>query len=150
MGKWSCFTQWRLLVLIPVEERWGVPFSFLQTTCASVDLPPVDTGQFLSPSHGPQDALLGMVRVWLYFGGSWLGFMSERVCKASSPTGTWRRKCTGMWWCECTTKIPVQALQREVLLSNYSSHCWNGLSSLLSSAVCFSSMTCDCVDPTHW
>ena len=50
----------RLLVLIPVEERWALPFSFLQNTRPSVDLPPVDTGQFLSPSDGPRDASLAV------------------------------------------------------------------------------------------
>lgn len=46
-------------MLIPVEEGWAVPFSFLPTTHASVDLPPVDTGQFLSPSDGPQGCSSG-------------------------------------------------------------------------------------------
>ena len=49
----------RLLVLIPVEERWALPFSFLQNTRPSVDLPPVDTGQFLSPSDGPPGCFSG-------------------------------------------------------------------------------------------
>lgn len=92
---WSCFTQWRVLVFIAVEEGWAVPFSFLQNTRVSVDLSLVDTGQFLSPIRWPSDAPLALGMV--YFGWSWLGFMSEGVCNVSSSAGTRGRKRTAMW-----------------------------------------------------
>lgn len=38
----------------------GPAFLFPSDTRASVDLPPVDTGQFLSPSDGPWDATLAV------------------------------------------------------------------------------------------
>lgn len=50
---WSYFTQWRVLVLIAVEESWAGPCSFLEAARFPVDLPQVDTAQFLSPISWP-------------------------------------------------------------------------------------------------